>query len=204
MSSKKVFSASDAAPVVLYAHKENSQIAYPVRMDGATYTLQTIEYEHHEIHAGSHFFVVGHQTLSINNVLDLTFKTPNTTSWIHWIWKIDTGGETNWLVYENAVATNALTTSVTVFNNDRNSAKTSGTTLLYELQSNLAAANTDTDVTTATLLESGISGGGRTAGSDRRDSEIILKQNTLYCLRAIATAAGYIDFSMQWYEHTNK
>ena len=75
----------------------------------------------------------------------------------------------------------------------------------YEVQTNLAAANADTDVSGATLIESGISGTGRLMGGNTgRNNEIILKQNTLYCLRATATAASYINFSMQWYEHTDK
>ena len=173
-------------------------------VDSATHALNMIDYEHHEIHAGSHYFVAGVQDLSINEVLDLTFQMPNTNKWIHWTWKIDTKSETAWYVYEGAVQTTALANLMTPYNSDRNSRKTSGTTLRYELQANLAAANGDTDVTTATLLESGISGAGRTMGDDVRNHEIILKQNTIYCLRAVATAAGYIDFNMQWYEHTNR
>jgi hypothetical protein len=74
----------------------------------------------------------------------------------------------------------------------------------YEVQANLAAANADTDISTAILLKSGISGSGKTGGSDNRENELILKQGAIYCLRAIASTAGYIDFDMEWYEHTNK
>lgn len=173
-------------------------------VDSATHALNIIQYEHHEIHSGSHYFVAGVQDLAINEVLDLTLLTPNSTKWVHWTWKIDTQSETAWYVYENAVQTTALANLMTPYNNNRNSRNTSGVTLRYELQANLAAADGDTDVTTATLLESGISGALRDAGDDVRENEIILKQNTLYCLRAVATAAGYIDFKMQFYEHTNK
>jgi hypothetical protein len=73
----------------------------------------------------------------------------------------------------------------------------------FEVQTNLAAADSDTSVVGATLIESGVAGSGRVAGNITRESEIILKQNTLYCLRATATAAGFVNFSMQWYEHTS-
>jgi hypothetical protein len=73
----------------------------------------------------------------------------------------------------------------------------------FEVQANLAGADTDTDVTTATLLKSGIAGAGKSGGSDERESELILKQGATYCLRAIATAAGFVDFNMDWYEHTD-
>jgi hypothetical protein len=176
-----------------------------VRMDAATHSLQTVAYEHHEIHAGSHYFVVGYQDLAINNVLDFTWLMPDTTRWTHWTWDIDTESETLWQVYEGAVATNPLANPVTPLNSNRNSLNTSGTTMRFELHANLAAANADTNVGGAVLLESGISGSGRqTAGNAERGHEIILAQNTLYCLRATATAAGYINFNMQWYEHTHR
>ena len=187
------------------AHCFNSQTGSfrPLKQDGATDSLQTIDYEHHEIHSGSHFFVVGVQTLAINNVLDFTWQIPNTTKWPHWTFKIDTESQTAWYVYEAAVATNPLANAVTPLNSDRNSLTASGTTMRYELQANLAAAHGDTDVSAATLILSGISGAGKTAGEYERNHEIIMKQNTLYCLRAVATAAGYINFDMQWYEHTS-
>jgi len=173
-------------------------------IDGVTRSVLTVEHEHHEIHSGGHYFVSGYQDLSINNVLDFTWLMPNTTKWIHWTWDISTEHETNWLVYENGTATNPLANTITPLNNNRNSVNTSATTLKYELQSNLAAANADTNVTGATLIESGISGAGRDAGFAKRSNELMLKQNTLYCLRAIATVAGYINFTMEWYEHTNR
>jgi len=174
------------------------------RLDYPTHTLQTIDYAHHEIHVGSHYFVSGVQTLSQNQVLDFTWTMPNTTKWTHWLWKIDTQSETTWYVYENAAVVNALANAVTPLNSDRNSLSVSGTTMKFEVQASLAAANTDTDVTTATLLKSGISGAGKTGGSEMRETELILKQGATYCLRAVATAAGYIDFNMEWYEHTNR
>ena len=177
----------------------------PIRIDASTHSIQTITYEHHEIHGGSHYFVGGVQDLSINQVLDFTWQMPNTTKWIHWVWKLSTESETAWYIYENVTATNPLANSITPYNSNRNSANTSATTMLYEVQTNLANANTDTDVTApAILLDSGISGAGKDSGNENRSDEIIMKQNTLYCLRAIASTAGYINFHMKWYEHTAK
>jgi hypothetical protein len=174
-----------------------------LQMDGNTTALTTIDYAHHEVHDGSHFFAIGYADLAITKVLDFTWKMPNTTRWIHWTWEIATESETLWQVYEGAVATNALSGAITPLNNDRNSTRRSGTEMKFEVQDDLTAANGDTDVTGATLIESGISGAGKNAGSAGREDELILKQNTLYCLRATATAAGYINFKMTWYEHTN-
>jgi hypothetical protein len=176
-----------------------------LKIDTTTHTLQTIDYAHHEIHSGSHYFVVGYQDLSINQVLDFTWQIPDTAKWIHWVWQIYTESETIWQVYEGVTATNPLANSITPLNSNRNSTNTSGTTMLYEVQTSLANANADTDVSGATLIKSGIAGSGnRGAGFAGRESEVILKQNTLYGLRAIASAAGYINFDMEWYEHEDK
>lgn len=176
----------------------------PLSVDGATNSMQIINYEHHEIHDGSHYTIRGVQDLTANKVLDFTWLMPNTTKWIHWLWNIDTESETDWKIYETVVATNPLANIVTPLNSDRNSTNTSGTTMKYEVQADLAAANADTNVTGATLISSGISGAGKTAGRVDRSHELIMKQNTLYCLRATASSAGYINFAMSWYEHTNK
>ena len=175
-----------------------------VRIDSASAALEIIDYEHHETHGGSHYFVCGYQDLAINHVLDFTWLMPNTTKWTHWTWELESENEFLWQVYEGATATNPLANTVTPYNNDRNSGNTSGTTLKYEDQANLAAANADTDVSGATLIEEGIAGSGRTGGNTSRAREIIMKQNTLYCLRGTASAAGYVNFCMQWYEHVNK
>jgi len=175
-----------------------------LRADASTHSIQTIMYEHHEIHAGSHYFVDGYADLSINQVLDFTWLMPDTTKWIHLTWHLSCESETLYQVYEGATATNPLANTYTPVNSNRNSANTSGTTMKYEIQANLAAANGDTSVAAATLIQSGIVGSGRDSGSASRSEEIILKQNTLYCLRATANAAGYINFTMNWYEHTAK
>lgn len=179
-------------------------VARQVRIDASTHTLQIIEHEHHEIHSGSHYFVIGYQDLAVNNVLDFTWQMPDTTKWIHWTWNISTESETLWQVYENAAVINPLAVAVTPLNSNRNSGNTSGTTMKYELQANLAAANADTNIGGATLIESGISGAGKDGGVADRAHELMMEQDILYCLRATANAAGYINFSMQWYEHIDK
>ena len=177
-----------------------------LRMDASTHSIQTMSYEHHEIHSGSHYFVVGYQDIpQAGDVLDFTWLIPDSPKEIHWIWSIEVDSEILWQVYEGAVASNPLANAVTPLNSNRNSPKTSATTMKFEIQADLATANADTNVTTATLIESGKIGDGKQSGGNiGRSNELIMKRNTLYCLRATATAAGYIAFNMQWYEHTPK
>ena len=174
-------------------------------VDSSTRSLQVIDYEHHEIHSGSHYTVHGFLNIpALNDVLDFTWQMPNTTKWTHWNWAIETSKGVTWYIYEGAVATNALANTITPINSNRNSTNTSDTTMKYELQADLTAANADTDVSGATLIASGITGDNRTAGDANRSNEFILKQGKMYCLRAIATAASDVNFDMQWYEHIDK
>jgi hypothetical protein len=173
-------------------------------IDRSTNTLQVINYEHHEIHAGSHFFVEDFGELSINDVYDIQFTTPDSTKWSHFTFKLDCESETQWFIYEGATV-NTAGTAVTPINNDRNSSTVSVNTVAMISNGSLALANADTDVSSATLLGRGVVGSGKSSqGNDVRNNEIILKQNTTYCFRAVAIAAGYIDFYMNWYEHQNK
>ena len=176
-------------------------------VDSTTNARTTIEYEHHEIHSGSHYTVHGFLDIpGANDVLDFTWQMPNTTKWTHWIWEIDVDSGIAWYIYMDAVATNPLANTITPINSNHNfiASKPSATTMKYEIQVDLAAANADTAVGAATLVASGKIGDKQSGGNAGRSHEKVLKQGALYCLRAVATAAGYINFNMNWYEHTNK
>lgn len=173
-------------------------------IDRSTETLQGIDYEHHEIHAGSHYFTTSYQDLAINQVLDFTWMMPNTTEEIHWTFNLSVENETLWQIYETVVETNPLANLITPYNSDRNSGNSSSTVMRYEVQANLTAADADTNVSGGDLIKSGIAGSGRDAGIVLRSNELIMKHNTLYCLRATASTAGFVSFDMQWYEHTPK
>ena len=190
-------------PIKYTLQGKHGDVSDALRMDASTHSLQTIEYEHHEIHSGSHFFVNGYlDILGANDVLDFTWQMPKSTKQIHWTWQISFEKGLTWSVYEDVIATNPLGNTITPYNNNRNSQKTSSTTMKYALQVDLAAANADTNVTGATLLSTGKVGDNRTAGDSERSNEMIMKSGSLYCLRAATTAAGYINFDMEWYEHT--
>ena len=174
-------------------------------IDSTTNAIKTIDYEHKEIHSGSHYFVKGFISIpALNDVLDMTFQMPDTARWLHWTWEIWYSKDLTWYIYEDAVATNALANTATIFNSNRNSSNTSGAVLKYEVQDDLEAANDDTAVGSATLLETGRQGDNRTSGDSRRSNELILKQGSMYCLRAVASAATVLDFRMDWYEHVNR
>lgn len=174
------------------------------RIDSVTHAMSNVDHEHKEIHDGSHYFVDDVFDLAINEVYDYQLTTPNTTKWAHFVFSIETEKETEWIIYEGVtIATPG--TAVVPRNNNRNYADASVITLKGILNTSVANANSDTAVAGATILRHGISGAGQNnGGRDRNMREIVLKQNTNYCFRAIATVAGYVDFEMSWYEHTSR
>lgn len=186
----------------IYARISDSLVK-PVALDAATHALEIIDYNHHEIHAGSHYFIQDVEDLPINNVFDMQWTTPDTTKWSHFTFTLATEGETSWYIYEGATISTAGT-AITPRNNNRNVADNSTQVIAGILNTSLANANADTAVGAATELAHGILGAGKTGGAEDRSLEIILKQNTIYCMRAIATAAGFVNFRVEWYEHTNK
>jgi hypothetical protein len=173
----------------------------PVSVDDSTESLQVIQYEHHEIHSGSHYHCDSFVDLSINNVYDLQITTPDTTEEQHLVGYISCESETLFEVYEDVTINVAGTTLIPV-NNNRRSVNTSNIILSGISNTNTANANADTAVVGATLLLTGKIGAGKDGGSRDRNSETILKRNTKYTIRFTASVAGYVDYTLSWYEHT--
>ncbi len=169
-------------------------------VDSCTRTLQTIDYSHHEIHGGDHYYVQGYLELGDGDVHRVKFVTPDTAKWLHFIFEIKSTGICASTLDEGASGGMTGGSSVVPINNNRNSTKTSGITLT----SGVTAATSyvkrvENDKWGAEGFKQTIGGGGG------RDDELILKQNTTY-LRTFTSGAAdnIIQFKASWYEHTNK
>jgi len=174
-----------------------------LRSDASTESLMTVSYEHHEIHSGTHFFHNDVHDLSINAVLDYQITTPAGTKFSHFLASFNTESETDYFLYEG-VTINVAGADAGCFNSNRNSG-TACTLVVNEIEnSSVANANSDTVVSGADVLKNGIIGAGRTGGESSRSNELILKADTIYCLRFVASAAGYINTHFEWYEHTDR
>jgi hypothetical protein len=166
----------------------------PLRLDAPTNTLQTIEYEHHEIHGGSSFTTQHIADVASGGTISLSITTPNTTKWAHIIYELDTEGEA--MVYLMESPTISGGTAKIIFNRDRNSSATTVMVVKYD----------PTIVSTGTIYRQWHLGSGRTTGQNRRGvSEFILKQNTtyVYALNNLSVSDNYISLKLDWYEHTN-
>lgn len=198
-----VYSVAFAQLPVKMTGRVNGE-SQPVQLDASTYAISTIDYAHHEIHAGSHF-KAGYQDASMatGDTISLVFVTPNTTKWAHWTLTSQSTGEAIVQVFEACTATDSGT-SVTVWNRNRNSSN-AGTVLAGH------TPTLGTPIATARgtkMSEKWIGSTGfkeSTGGDHRGDSEFILKQNTKYLVYGIAVGdAIKIAIGGDWYEHTDK
>jgi hypothetical protein len=165
-------------------------------IDIPTNVTSTIDYSHHEIHAGSSFNVCYNADIANGATLKLLIVTPNTTKWAHMTYEVEGEAEMDLLIYEGATTTNDGT-PITVFNRDRNSATTATVT----------AFHTPTVTVTGTQIRCWHPGAGKTyGGGDRAIHEIILKQGTKYyfLLTNATTSNNWLNIKVDWYEHTNK
>ena len=165
-------------------------------IDASTESIQTISYEHHEIHAGSHFYYCDYQMGNASGaIINFVITTPNTTKWAHLVFDAYSSEGSTLEVYEGATGV-VGGTSITPRNNNRNSLTASTMTLVKD-----PASIAGDGARAAGYLV----GGTRAPGSESRDREIILKQNTTYLLRITSLAnSNDISWCAEWYEHTDK
>jgi hypothetical protein len=168
----------------------------PASVDDSTETLQTIEYEHHEIHSGSHFNYCDYQTgVGLNGTIEFVMTVPDTTEWPHLAFLVFSSTGALIDLYEGTTGVSGGT-SITPRNNNRNSSHTSTVTLVKD------PASITSDGTRASGY---VAGAGRTAGFAERNRELVLKRNTAYLVRITSTAASNtISWCAEWYEHIDK
>jgi hypothetical protein len=181
----------------IYGYRSSDTTWQPLRLDRATNTIQTIDYSHHEIHAGSHFFVTDYQTIGSASSVDWLITTPNTTLWPHLTFEVQGSAITTVVLYEGADRTGSV--ALTEQNNDRNSGTAATTTV------DRGTAGGTTDGTAIWQSSGGSATGGFRGGADnRQETEIILKQATKYILRVTSGTNGNIcAVKLRWYEHVN-
>ena len=173
-----------------------------VRFDSSTHSLHTVDYAHHEVHAGSSYNIVysvpdlGAMATPADEI-NISFTTPDTTKWMHMIFSAIVGGEALFQVIE--APTGGLTSptgQLTAINHNRNSSKVTG----------VSAFNYDGATPTGgtTLISKYIGQGNANPGQSRAENEFVLKQNTLYAVRLYDTTNITAAIILDWYEHTDR
>ena len=174
-------------------------------VDASTYALETIDYAHHEIHSGSHFYIQGYLTLALEEgagegTYYVKMTTSNSSKLMHFVFDIKSTGICTTYLDEGATGGMADGSPVTPINNNRTSSKTSGATFTSGVT---VATSYDTrlenDKWGADGFKESIGGGSG------RDDELVLKPNTTYLRTFISgTADNIVQFKASWYEHSDK
>ena len=165
-------------------------------IDASTNSLLTIEYAHHEIHAGTHFFIKNYYTLGNSEELEFLAVPSDTLAWSHMFTSFNFELEGMVYIYENTTTSNDGT-PITSQNRNRNSNNTAKL-IVYAIPTvtidgNLVAAYS-------------VGAGKKSGGESRANNELILKQNTKYLIKIVngVTTANNVDYLADWYEHTDK
>ena len=170
-----------------------------VKIDGSTESLQTVDYSHHEIHAGSHFFGKNFVDFGVSDTEDnFYFTTPDSDVQIHAKAAFYGSAEFEIEIFEGVTIGTAGTT-VAAQNNNRDLQTSHPATLIA------AASGVLTGGTAIWRAKTG-DGKNSTGVSPEISGEIIAKRNTTYMFKITktATTAAYIDVNFFWYEHTPK
>ena len=183
--------------VKMLGYRSSDGTWQPLRLDKSTNSIQTIDYEHHEIHAGSHFFYTDSVELDSAAVQNYLITTPDTTKYAHMIMLATGSAITQIQIYEAGDRNG--TTLQTVFNSDRNSL-TAATVTIHK-----GTSGGTTDGSLVWQRKSGsAAGASRTGMETTRGGEKILKRNTKYIVRITSgTNDNLTNVQFDWYEHIN-
>ncbi len=170
-------------------------------VDSSTETLQLIDYAHHEIHSGDHYYIEGFVELDNTDTFNVKLVTPDNTKWAHFTWEITSTGVLTTTFDEDATGGMTGGSNVTPVNNNRNSGNTSGMTIT----SGVTACTGYTTRISNQKFGASSTPSKATGGDSSRENEIILKQDTVYCRSFTSGSNGNIvNFKANWYEHVNK
>jgi hypothetical protein len=183
--------------LILFTASISEASYFSAKKDDATGVNIGIDYAHHELHEGSHYWYMDANTLANGSSIDFLITTPNTTEWAHILFVLDGVAVTSFKLYEDSSATG--TTAQTVYNSDRNSS-----------HSNTVTVHKGVNAISGTLIKnysSGLAtGASAKMGSETRtEEEVILKQNSKYLLHVLSGTNGNLtNVKFEWYEHTNE
>ena len=163
--------------------------------DKSTNATTMIEYEHHEIHSGSHYFITDFASFSNAEVMDFTFVTPDSGKQAHFVFSIFWTGAVSVEALVGAVVDTTWTV-ISPVNNNGNSSNTSIMTVRHW----------DTFTSEWVSKLRSYAGANKVAGTIERTREILLASNQTYILRVTneLTTANIITWNANRYEHTEK
>ena len=171
------------------------------RVDNSTLSTTIIEYEHHEIHAGSSFHTSDVVSVDTTTVKWQVTTEPNTLAYSHMIFSVECTGEMLLLVTEGSDRVDG--TALAEINRNRvGTPKTAGTIVTRTPTD--GATDGATTILTTRVGSTGVGSKTLSGGGARGTNEFILKPNTKYVVSVTTYAAVYVSLELEWYEHTDK
>jgi len=180
-------------------------------VDLITRSLMTVDYAHHEIHAGSTFRVQANDdaiaATGSDGELVLGFYVPDQSKEPHMLWDFVHEGDMTMKLIEGVTLTLGTGTDVSCKNSNRNSDNTSvlqGIATSNLVSGYVTSGCTYTNGTVISLKRSYAA--KNMAASGTRRNEVVLKPDTYYVFvldnNETSTQGGQIR--LEWYEHTPK
>jgi len=174
-----------------------------IRIDASTNSIQTIEYEHHEIHGGSTYSMFRSDTLATNDVVQLYWSTPASDQEQHVVFEWYGAGAVSVSLLENISYSSGGTAFTGVNHNRRGTPGTSNCTLKVGSNGALSDSISYTGGTTIMTVNSGA--GRQVPGGGSHAEEFIFERELDYLLELTAVGNNIIcQLSATWYEHTPK
>lgn len=170
-------------------------------IDASTYALNTIAYEHHEIHDGSAYFAVYSALANDTNAIEVRIETPDTTKWAHMVIEIDAALAATAQMWFPTTKTDVVGNRITPMNRNHNSTNTSGLTICHTPGGSQAGTANLTQYMGAASVSGRVAEGG---GASSRH-EFVLDQANDYLITVTSRADGNaLSIILDWYEHTDK
>lgn len=165
------------------------------QIDELSLALITLDFPHHELHEGHHFFYTDAVALDSGAIQNYLLTVPNTTKHVHLLMVHDGSAITTFEFFEGTDRNG--TTLQALFNNNRNSSNTPGLTI------HKGVSGGSTDGTRLRFYKSGDATGqsSKTPAESRNDAEIILRAGTKYIMRITSGTNGNLtNAAFYWYE----
>lgn len=169
--------------------------------DQLTGALKTIEYQHHEIHDGHHFYIQDFVTLGNNGTIEWCLKTPQSVvskKRAHLTWSVSANKITEIEFFEGGAISGENV--VTPFNSDRHSSIES----VLEITQDPSTITSSGEAISRWSFGTGGNILRQVGGAQSRVNEILLRSGETYLFRITSKEAdNIVSFGGEWYEHTD-
>lgn len=184
----------------------SSATARDVVLDSSTHCLNVIDYSHHQIHEGNHFYAAHTFTGRASGTagqIDLLIVTQDNANWHHMFFNFSANRRFDVFINETGTVAATGTNDLDTWNSNRN--RSSGTNLRIWFTGVNATAGAGRYIF---FQDAGASGRGPVpgiGGAIRNDYEIVLQQNSNYLVRLTPHEPSCtMNIYWHWYEHNDR